>query len=192
MVTSAITQRTEVSLESPGVSVCGVCLSPLQLSSGVLMTPLMAAWAAAFCFFRSSIVFLNSFSSESLNKEKKPYDGTREKNSKEAAFPSKYWQLIVNLWNTYVQGGENEVWDTRGSTPSTGCKTAWVLWYKKMHIFCNAGIMSIQVYCPKTQCCQSCKCSSWCSSPCPCMDALGWNILQKYAILKTCVQSNNL
>lgn len=44
--------------------------SPLQLSSGVLMTPLMAAWAAAFCFFRSSIVFLNSFSSESWSKEK--------------------------------------------------------------------------------------------------------------------------
>lgn len=71
MVTSALTQSTKVSLERPGVFVCGACLSPLQLSSGVLMTPLMAAWAAAFCFFRSSIVFLNSFSSESLNNEKK-------------------------------------------------------------------------------------------------------------------------
>lgn len=40
-------------------------LLPLQLSSGVLMTPLMAAWAAAFCFLSSSMVFLNSFSSES-------------------------------------------------------------------------------------------------------------------------------
>lgn len=38
---------------------------PLQLSSGVLITPLMAAWAAAFCFFSNSMVFLNSFSSES-------------------------------------------------------------------------------------------------------------------------------
>lgn len=38
---------------------------PLQLSSGVLMTPLIAAWAAAFCFFSNSMVFLNSFSSES-------------------------------------------------------------------------------------------------------------------------------
>lgn len=54
------------------VATPGARFSPLQLSSGVLMTPLMAAWAAAFCFFSSSIVFLNSFSSESLNKKKNP------------------------------------------------------------------------------------------------------------------------
>lgn len=49
-------------------SVCSVSvpvLSPLGVSSGVLMTPLIAAWATAFCFFSSSMVFLNSFSSES-------------------------------------------------------------------------------------------------------------------------------
>lgn len=60
------------------VALRGACFSPLQLSSGVLMTPLMAAWAAAFCFFSSSIVFLNSFSSESLNKKKKPNGDTLE------------------------------------------------------------------------------------------------------------------
>lgn len=40
-------------------------LSPFGTSSGVLMTPLMAAWATAFCFFSSSMVFLRSFSSVS-------------------------------------------------------------------------------------------------------------------------------
>lgn len=45
-------------------------LSPLGTSSGVLMTPLMAAWATAFCFFRSSMVFLRSFSSESCSETK--------------------------------------------------------------------------------------------------------------------------
>ena len=41
--------------------------SPLQEVSGRLMSPLMAAWTAVFCFFRCSMVFLSSFSSESYN-----------------------------------------------------------------------------------------------------------------------------
>lgn len=44
-------------------------LSGFVLSSGVLMTPLIAAWATAFCFFSSSMVFLSSFSSKSYREQ---------------------------------------------------------------------------------------------------------------------------
>ncbi len=46
-------------------------ISPLRfvnVGSGVFMTPLMVAWVAEFCFWRSSMVFLMSFSSVSCKK----------------------------------------------------------------------------------------------------------------------------
>jgi len=100
------------------------------------MTPLMAACAAAFCFFSSSIVFLNSFSSESLNKKKMVINQKPpmvSNCSKGATFQSTRWLLIENLWNMYVQGDENELWCTWGSTPSNSL----VIMRQKMYMLCN-------------------------------------------------------
>lgn len=187
MVTSGITKRTKAP-QHCAVAKCGTRFSPLQLSSGVLMTPLMAAWAAAFCFFRSSIVFLNSFSSESLNK-KPPPPVTQWKtqmtsnSSKAATSQSQHWCTSQKMKMKFGIAGEgplHQAADQPGhpDTKQGTCSLTHKLW--SLHTPSNP------------QRCLSCKDSSCCFSwVYTCVDPLGRHLLQNYAVLKTHLQSNN-